>query len=248
MKIINGYTNNDGVYFENIRNIAFESPEDLFNTELGPIVAETYFRDPHECLEEGVTIYSAPYNKNIGLRIYNNRGSYKYIRRFDDKLISELQKRQKNIEHTDFPTGVVTVENIIIGQEIVFYHDCYNLYKVITEKIGTQLPTYFYLEILKILKELTKQGILYQDLHAEQFVTNLVTSVVKLIDFAPFEVEFDRNCKYYYQEMIRKLKDIIITLNRYSGIGFSEDFNKTQNLDEVEEYVSEKHCSLLKTI
>lgn len=241
--IKNGFTNIYGMKFDNIRDIHFDKKSDLMNN-LGTFVAETDNSFSDDSANNGVYIYQTYYDKNTALRIYKEFADYGFNGNRDDRLISELQRRQKDIKLTRFPTGVVTVENRIIGQEIPYYQNYITLSHVNT-KIKKE-PTYFYLKILEILKEMYDNGIVYSDTHGKNFMVDITNLSVKLIDFDYTYMAFDSNCKYLYKNMINNLKDMLIKLNKLYEIEFSNDFKTTQTLEEINECVKEKHYELSK--
>lgn len=124
-KILLGYINQNGAKFENIRNIHFDCKGDLVGN-LGIFKVETQY-EPNAFItssfkmHEGVYIYQTDYDFKKALRIYKDFADYQYTFHDDYKLISILQDRQSFVTLTDFPTGIVTIENKVIGQEIPYY-------------------------------------------------------------------------------------------------------------------------------
>lgn len=241
--IINGFENKKGESYSNIRNIHFNKFSDLFGN-LGTFKTETQY----DCgnifgsdydVENGVYIYQTNYDVKKALRIYKDYADYRFTRHTDEKLVSELQKRQAKVKLTEFPTGIVTVENYVIGQEIPFYDNCNTLYDVILNNKSIK-PTQLYLEVLKILKELAQNEIIYSDVHARNFLVDTVDTTVKLIDFDEHLILFNGNKDC----MIDNLKTMLYKLNSINNIEFKEDFEKTETLSEIEECVYEKHIKL----
>ena len=205
-----GFTNSKGQYFSNIRNIHFNQYSDVFGS-FGKHLNESHKDSPNDfdINNEGVNIYQSKYCENIALKLYKDIGSYKYTFHDDEVIISELQKRQKNIKLTKFPTGVITVENKVVGQEIPYFSNSINIAKLFESGKLTKRPTQYYLEILKILKELLENGILYQDIHGGNFIIDS-NGNVQVIDFQPGLVSFDENIKYNDSISFYNLKNSLI--------------------------------------
>ena len=77
-------------------------------------------------------------------------------------MVSKLLRKQPNVKNTDFPTGVVTLDGRVIGQEIVFYPDALDMNEYYSNGISDKLmlPTKAYLKIINNLQELYDNGIL----------------------------------------------------------------------------------------
>ncbi|MBQ7140031.1 MAG: hypothetical protein IJO32_00845 [Bacilli bacterium] len=247
--IENGYKNHDGIYYDNIRNVHYDKKNDTINN-LGLCVNQTEYKEndpfaPSFSDELGVYIYKSYYDKNKALRLYKDYGNYKFVFHNDEKLISELQRRQKNIKLTDFPTGIISIEDYTVGQEIVYYENFNTLLNVIKNKDIKDNIFDIYLEMLKILKELYINGIVYSDIHYKNFMVDSKLTI-KLIDFEPRYVKFDENSKYLYETMIRNLKNTINSINLLYNIKFNNNFNNTTTLEQVEESIMEKQYLLKK--
>ena len=239
-----GFTNYKGVEFNNIRNIHYDNKEDLIGN-IGVFKAETekddgFFFSHGLKVSEGIYLYQSYYDKNKALRIYKEFADYKYLYSTDDKLVSKLQEKQKDIKLTEFPTGIVSIENYVIGQEIPFYEDYKTFASLLLNKQLTELPINVYMDILKILKELADNGIYYSDVHAKNFMINLESLTTKLIDFETRFVSIDNEKKFLYKNMIINLKHMITKINSLYNIQFSNTFNKLDNLEHIQEYIYEK--------
>ena len=240
--ILNGFTNELGKTYNNIRDIHFNNPGDIL-TELGsPVYQSTGNNSPDQ-----VKIYRLPGLSNKALRLDKNFLNYHYLVRHDDLLVSHLQERQKDVLLTEFPTGIVTIEDKIIGQEIPFYEDVVTLEHAAKRKLINTSEQFLRktLEILKIIRELLNAGIIYQDIHSFNFLYNNNTQKINLIDFDSQYIKF-----YYYKQsydyMIINLKILINRLNRYYGIQFKDDFDSISCLEEIEEYLQTEHYKVLK--
>lgn len=130
MKIKEGYLNKKNEQY-NIRNIKFDNKED-FSKNSGKFICQSTHNDgiwfdTEFDLENGVYLYRPDYDESKALRVYKNTlgvcNDYKFTSYDDYKIVSELLSRQKNVKLTDFPTGIVTIENYVIGQEIPYYEN-----------------------------------------------------------------------------------------------------------------------------
>lgn len=215
MEIRDFFISSKGIVYPKIREIAFNS-SNLFGN-LGTLVNETnrevldYFRvSKMDYDDSGVFIYQSNYDKNIALRIYKCFMDYRFNGDHDDELIFKLKSLQDKVKYTDFPTGVVTKNGFIIGQEIVYYPEYLTLYEIKKDLTTTELIE-VYKKCLIILSELKNVGINYIDVHARNFLVNEDLDV-KLIDFEYDLVKFNDEiaCKktilyfYYMVNLINK--------------------------------------------
>lgn len=236
-----GFVNKKNESFPNIRDIHFDRKEDLYDN-LGTFITETKYESNiflnFSCNStNGAYIYKSYYDSKKSLKIYKDFADYKFCCHNDEILISELQKKQKYIKLTDFPTGIVSVENYVIGQEIFYYEKYQTLYDAIR---NTNNPTILYLNVLKILRELLEHGIVYEDIHAKNFLVN--NDVVKLIDFESHYINFNKK----QHNIIKNLKEMLNNLNAIIGIKFNDSYMKSNTLDEIEYCVIEKNYTLIK--
>lgn len=240
MILKNGYENKKGVKYDDLLNVHFEKKEDM-SSNLGKYVAETDYKDNMFLssswnLTNGIYLYQSYFDPKIALRIYRDFANYKYVHHDDARLIKELLERKNNIKFTDFPLGVITIEDYVIGQAIPYYEGYETLAKVSMDKINKSTIIKYYLEILKILKELYHNSIVYADVRARNFMINRVKNLVKLIDFESQYISFDDRL---YSEMIKNLKITINEINDYLNIQFKID--KEDSLDNIEETLLEEN-------
>lgn len=223
-----------------IRNVNFESLDD-FHKYAGGIIADSHRDDTSnfELNEDGVYICRCKYDFTKALRVYKDLSLYKYTSHSDYKLISRLQEKQSNIKLSEFPTGILTIENFIVGQEIPFYDNSETLYDHLQNGNMKKRPTQLYLEILKILKELCENGIIYTDVHRRNFMVNKMSEIVNIIDFDASFVSFD-SFRCTYMAMLNNLKRCIVSgFNSIEGCELSYEFddeiNEVFTLEEVEQ-------------
>jgi len=235
MEILDKYITNQGEIY-NIRDVHLYNISEIMN--IGELVKVTGVKSKFfDGSNLGVSIFKSHYNPNYGLKIYNDFADYRYFPHFDHLFVQELQNKQKNIKLTEFPTGVITIENKVVGQEIKFYNDHVEL----TDCISKVDIIDIYLKILEILKELCSDDIYYCDVNTRNFMIDLENMVVKLIDFDKQYVTIkDTPNRYYYKGMLDNLKRMIKNINDEYKIKFDESFYKIESLDQIQEYVYEK--------
>lgn len=246
-QIGNTFTNIKGQTFENVREIAFKKDE-LFGN-LGKFVAESKHEvskfgcdlyDSHP----GVYIYQTYENPNIAYRIYKEFAEYNFNGYGDDKLIQRLSEKQKDILMTQFPTGVITLEKRIIGQEIPFYPTSITLLDYINKNMNLN-PFGLYMKILQILYELFENGITYLDIHPKNFMIDLLSLNINIIDFDLHYIQFDD--RTMLQRQLNNYKRMINVLNEILNIiGITGNFIEVSNYDECFEQLNEMSKRLKK--
>ena len=248
--ITNGYTNNRNEYFPGLKVIAYNKNNICGN--LGKYVAETDHTNnplmPERHLD-GVYIFQSKENPNVAYRIYKTFADYGFDNKEDAKLVSEFIKRQKDIKLSKLPTGIVTLENKIIGQEIPYFEDSISMHafsKIM--RVEDVIPTRLYIKILKIIKELYQNGIYYLDNHSKNF---LVLSgrdyKVEIIDFDSTYVKFDEISENQNKALFENLMSLINSCNDSFGLS---DF-KIQglyNFDDVLEQIMDMETKIKKLI
>lgn len=223
-----------------IRNIHFEDVSKI-RGNLGKFLYETNrennpFFDSSNNITEGVYIYQTLYNPKKALRVYKDILDYRFTHYNDDKLVSEFIKRQPNIKLTELPSGIVTIDKYIVGQEIPLYKDFPTLEQIFKTKTPKEILNY-YKQMILILKELTDNEIIYKDVHSKNFLINPTTDEVKLIDFDETFISLENN-KFHYDNMIDNLKTSINRINKYINLNFKLD--KEETLEQVEETIMTK--------
>ena len=239
INIKNEYIDNNGKLY-NIRNINLDEKKDL-RDNIGTFVTETkreanYFFDSEDALTDGVYIYKSNMDPNKALRIYKDCSNYPYVYHNDIVLISKLQEKQKNIKLTEFPTGIITIQNTIIGQEIPFYEDYKTLHETIENLNSIKELINYYKKMLDILIELENNGMIYTDLHFKNFMVK--NNDIKLIDFEDDSIKLDYS-ESTYKNMIYMLRNRINKLNQKLNIEFLIDSNNLKDIKE-EIYVKSK--------
>jgi len=252
-KIENTYTNGTGITFDGLRVIHVEKLNDLpqgENLVYTEIDDDNYYFDYESRINDGVMINRSLLDKKKAFRIYKDwPQAWHYVKR-DDNLVYKLQQKQKNVKLTDFPTGIVVVDNIpldyvkngipkVVGQEIPFYDNSVTL--------GTYFSTHkninyikIYLEILKIMSELLQNDIYYSDIHQDNFVINSENGDIRLIDFEPFNVIVDNIGAYECTNLLKLLKNLYIRLSELGKFKLSNDFSLVSTYGELDELLNEE--------
>ena len=246
-QIRNSFTNIKGQTFDSVKELSFKKGE-LFGN-LGRYITESHHEvsdfaydiyDSHF----GVYIYQDYKESNLGYKIYKDFAEYNFNGYGDDKLIQKLQERQKYIYKTEFPTGVVTLDGKIIGQQIPFYPNCVTLLDYIKTNININ-PVDIYIKVLQLLQELFLNGIIYLDIHSRNFMIDLSSLDVKLIDFDSCYIQFDdtnllKRQLCNYRKMVIFLNDILNT-SSITGV-----FKEVDNFDSCFEQLNEMSKILKK--
>lgn len=242
-KIKEIYIDNNGKEYNHIREINFPTKE-IMRENMGKYICETerekgLFFSTSAALTEGVYIYQTNYDRTRALRIFKDWAVYypkiarRHVYRKDPELIEEIKVREKYIKLTEFPTGIVTLEDYIIGQEIPFYEQTKTLFEISKEKNINEILQY-YIDMIRILNELAQNNIIYTDCHTKNFVVNYINNIVRLIDFEPHQVFIDEN-KNKYKDMMFKIKQTINIINNMKNIPF--EVNGEDTLEELEESI-----------
>jgi len=249
-KITTGFTNINGQTFNYVREIAYKK-EELYGN-LGKFVNETKYEYNCFFIDEnnlsGVYIYQSYHNPNIAYRIYKEFAENNFNGYFDDILIEQLSERQKNVFLSKFPTGVVTLEGRIIGQEIPYFENSITLLEYSKMKNVNLNPINLYIKILDILKELLDNGIVYLDIHPKNFMIDMksLNKEVKIIDFDSTYVKFEDNKRLIRQQLYNYRKMIDFLNNRFNIIDEIGYFDEVDNFQDCFEQLDDMSKKLVK--
>lgn len=236
--ITQGYISKNGQYFDKVREIAYKTGE-LYNN-LGTLVAETKKNnigssDSFSNDTTGVLIYQSNINPNVAYRIYKDYADCGYYDYNDYKFIQKMMERQLNISLTKFPTGVVTLDGNVIGQEVPYFYNSITVYDFLG-KYKDVNPIKIYRGILEALKEMYENGILYLDIHPGNFMINpnLNNINIDTIDFEEKYLKIDDFSKNYINNFFENYKLLIENLNRIIKIDNKvPKFLTTDNFDDI---------------
>ena len=246
MEIKYEYTNSSGEKFTNLKNIHFDSIRD-FESNIGQLVFQTsgkakiFLTSKNDA--EGSYIYLSSCNKYIAYKVSKN---YRLRRKvvdlgppMTDRLIAVIEK----INLTDFPTGIITIKDFVIGQEMIYYHNYRTLTTAVYQRISEDKLLYYYQKILLIIQELLDNGIIYIDIHPNNIMVNSNNNQVKLIDFDPEFISFNQDNESYYQ-MLNNLKKMIDEINTY--LKLSLDTKNTSSLEDISREIIKKRILIKK--
>lgn len=237
MIIKKSYVDNKGKIYDNVREIVFDKKEMVY--KLGEFITQTdrevnaFFKnDSMEFDTDGFYIYKSLYDNKKALRVYKRFAEYKFNGEKDEILISKLQEKQNNIKLTEFPTGVLTRENYIFGQEIPFYEDYETLYNFRDNIESVTQLIEIYKKCLNILEELYKNDIYYTDVHSKNFMVN--NEDIKLIDFEFSQVKF--NDPSYLDLILNRVAHMFNLINSLLGSDIKYDVpsNFTQAYENLD--------------
>ncbi len=242
MQIERGFQNNYGQNFPNIVNVGFSSLNEL-RLFLGKLITETKKENNNFATAkgdyDGIFLYQMPsiHDEDYAYRIYRDFEKYKYRRHYDDKLISFLQSKQHLVKNVDFPVGVVTVENEVIGQIIYLYKNSQTIFSYLNSiKGNNKFEKVYYdllLKVLNILKLLYENDIFYVDIHPNNFL--IVDGAIKIIDFENHSIDNSNDKEKYF---MHNLCYIIKLINRYFEIDC--DIKREDSFEVVYQKVREK--------
>ena len=242
MQIERGFQNNYGQNFPNIVNVGFSSLNEL-RLFLGKLITETKKENSNFATAkgdyDGIFLYQMPsiHDEDYAYRIYRDFEKYKYRRHYDDKLISFLQSKQHLVKNVDFPVGVVTVENEVIGQIIYLYKNSQTIFSYLNSiKGNNKFEKVYYdllLKVLNILKLLYENDIFYVDIHPNNFL--IVDESIKIIDFENHSIDNSNDKEKYF---MHNLCYIIKLINRYFEIDC--DIKREDSFEVVYQKVREK--------
>lgn len=217
------FTNSRGIQYNQVREIAYTKENIMGN--LGIFVAETthennLFIGNSPTIGSGVYIYQTKQDPNIAYRIYKQFADYGFNGYHDDKLIQSLRERQEKIQLSKFPTGVVTLNGKIIGQEIPYFPNKITLYSLFLKYRDEISPIIFYRAVLDILKEMYDNGIIYLDNHPKNFMAEpgVDLSTIEVIDFDEQYVKFDDYSEKLRAQLFNNYKISVDTLNKICGV------------------------------
>ena len=234
-EIKQGFTDNKGVYFPNVREIAYEQGKTYGS--FGKLIGESGRKEFDDDMMDGVYTFRSYIDPTKVYRIYKDFVNPGFSNNGDAKFISELLNQGKNIKLSELPTGVITEGGRVIGQEVPFVEGI-TLRQFSLENKNKILPTKIYIQILDIIKELYINKIYYLDIHERNFMIN--NEIVKAIDFEKFFVRIGNVSISDKRLMFDYLKMMIEQLNKNFNIpdkietidGIDDAYEKVLKLEE----------------
>lgn len=189
-----------------IRNIEFDKENYYFGEK---IKVQEQHKPISDYLENGSFIFKSKENPKRAFKIYedfkiNLSGSFS-----DLKLVSNLKSLQDKVSLTEFPTGIITMDHKIIGQEIPYYEDYISIARYIE---NNKLTKDDLIKVINIFQELLKNNIHYNDTHTKNLLINPETRDIKLIDFESQCItigEYESTKRYNKFQIIYLLRELI---------------------------------------
>jgi len=231
-----GFYDSQGTYYDKVREIAYRK-SDLMR--LGKFVAQT---DEETCKNmgikyepaDGVLIYQAYDNPNVAYRIYKTFNEYNFNGYMDEIIIQNLQERKSGIKLTKFPTGVVTLDGKIIGQEIPYFPHDMTVEKFF-KRYKNFLETDVYRQILNVLYEMYQNEIYYLDNHAKNFMIDPDYDSVKIdvIDFDYYFVKFSDIENNNLSQLIKNYCKMVNNLNLLKSRRRALEMPLVENFDDA---------------
>ena len=240
-KVKQGFTDNKGNFYPNIREIAYEQGKTYgsFGTYIGESGRKLFSDDE---MISGAYVYRSFIDPSKVYKIYKDFLNYQFYYDMDAKFISELQERSKNIKLSKFPTGVVTVDGKVIGSEVPFV-DGITLKEYAVNNTKNILPTKIYIQTLDVLKELYINKIYYLDIHSKNFI--IKDNSVNLIDFEDLFIRMDNVTVSEQKLIFIYLKKMLEELN--NSFGISDKIGTIDDFDDAYEKVYKLEESLIKS-
>lgn len=178
-------------------------------------------------------IFQDSENKDIGYKVYKSFQNGKCDNIRDAFLIQNLYKYGKNIYGIDFPYGVITNDNRIVGQVIPYYDESCEISNF--EQINGN-PYSLLLDAYYLIKELYDHGIFYMDIHEHNFV--ITPKEIKLIDFdcdfIQFKSRFATFNDYYEKTILCNFKYMVSCILRNRA-----DLTGLSRIDTIEDLYTE---------
>ncbi len=142
-------------------------------------------------------------NKDYTSKIVNNVAT--------KNLIENLNKYVNVGKLVDFPYGIISFDNRVIGSVSKFHKDYFPI-NLNNENVVEILL--FQLKMTELIEYLYNNGIAYFDINYENFLTNSSKSKISLIDFEPLNVKCDNltdndlsrlllNLSFHFHSMVR---------------------------------------------
>ncbi len=219
-QITNLYIDKHGIETK-IRTVAF--CKQAFYHDLGKFKDETPTKHNFFVKRDKNYIYQDHNFKHIAYKITEEAQNQAVSNELEIKFIKKLKELQPNIKLTKFPTGIVTLENRVVGQEIIYLNNYITLANYLEEH---KLTEDIINKIIEILLELYENNVLYNDIHPNNFMINPENKDVQLIDFEKSQVNLEKT-EYTKEVFLRSVKAFFQMLKKYFNIHVEEEKVKT---------------------
>ena len=129
----------------------------------------------------------------------------------DEFLLKDLLEKQQFVYKTEFPKGIVTCENRVVGQEIPFYKHYHDMERYF--EMNAKEKLHIKKQIIEIIKELYDNDIVYTDVHQGNFLISPILSKVRLIDFDGYITYVTKNKEEYLGRILLFMKQMFSYLD-----------------------------------
>lgn len=215
MKYVEEYIDEEGRKYNNVKEFSYSKKEIL--NEFDDLVLQTYKYTEEVFYDDevdGIYLYRNKINPNYAYKIYKHFTYPTFISRLEDALLIEkCEEIKENVKLTNFPTGVITVDGKIIGTELPFYSNSLTAKKYFKKNNITN-PYSIYIKMLKILRELYENNFIYLDVHGENFMIDVSTGTVNLIDFEYNHILFEDINDKYKVMILKEFREMMKSLNK----------------------------------
>lgn len=209
--------------------------------------SDTEFPEAFSAEESGMAVYQDRDNPDVGYRIY--RGMPLALKPFyypdgcgDAQFIEELQKRQSTVNLTEFPYGIITLNNWVIGSEMVFHHQYETLkqfaIKIKDDPMKVEILGETVLSLLDAFKELMDNEIFYGDLHTSNVMVKKGNpKETKIIDFEDKYIKFGKFTKANIESYQKDFPNFMNVVNEYAEVPYEMQNLRSDN--PIEEFREE---------
>jgi len=235
--IKSGYTDSTGRYFANVRNVAFSRKQNIFEYMGSPIITSS---------SNGYLILNNNDRSDVAYKMsqelinYQQELNYRnfyYAVDVNPQMINDLQNRQFRVRNTLFPDGIVTIDGYPVAQVIPYFRDSVTLKVFLEQHDKFVLPLDAYLQVLNNLKELYDNGICYSDIHLENFLVNVKTGKVDIIDFNVEDIYIMDSDNVCYDFCAISLQDMLNNANKSIGIEDEIILNSENPIEDATEKI-----------
>lgn len=230
--------------YPNVRNVVIEG--DTLYGKLGKFIAQSgQYADSYT--ESGMLLYQAGSDDpDKAYRISKDYNSIVCNLTREPEFLSKLQDVQPKVLLSEFPMGVLTFQNRVIGQEIPYYGNYVTIHEYfVNNRIENPYP--MFRTVLDILTELYDNGIIYTDVHNHNFMVSTDgKETVKPIDFEDGFVLFSPKDKYYEKVLRTNYLHAINLLHKECGLEeVYGPFEPAESFNEIYKQLNAKEYTLV---
>lgn len=176
--------------------------------------------------------------------------------------IAKLQLKQPDIKLTQFPTGTVSIGDVIIGEQIPFYNGYVHIDEYVRQSGDFQSVIDCGVKLIDIIKELYDNEVSYTDICSKNVMVDPVTNDVKLIDFdvnssgamdlnyaywTPANVKYEDLKDDNYNRSLSRLIHLLKDLALICGVNLDEQLNNDiSSFEELRSIFAKTERRLIK--